>query len=435
MHLIVAASASCRDDGIHVTLVAHGPETLQLTAIIVSAEDFERRSMSHRFEVKTEKSTLPLTLGLTFTDQARFPILLSVNALGTQGVVATGEAQVEKKRGGETRVTVSLRCVEAGCAQPPAPPPDVRDSGPAEASSDGGSPVVDAGATSPDVAPDVAPPLPSLSCHAPHADEAQCNDNNVCTDDVTIPTACGGTCLYRSVATIGSRDGCCPIGATPQSDSDCSPIDLAPRTCLEIAQLGLGAPSGLYEINVEGNPLIVFCDMSTGPGARDGAGWTRVFRHVISRTQTGQCSDRVQAYFDDDTEALEAQPLDPFAPKYSMLSSLEHFRRGERLEFRLNWPGLAERNVWSQLNNPTRLENVRGYRAISVDVSSNSWGGLERSALHGGGESSFIDGSIDRPHFFYAIGSKRPWDGSFSRSGFPTWEGREGWCEVELWVR
>lgn len=431
------ATIACQDEGIHVTVLAQGSQSLQISAIEVSAEDSVGNSKTHRFDAPGAGTPLPLTLGLTFTEEARYPISLLLTAWGPDGALATGRARLTEKKRGEVRITVALECIEAGCGAIPMPVPG--DGGAVDPSPDADIALLDSGlpeldAQQPDAKPDLPPDaaIPALSCHRPHMDEARCDDGNVCTEDVRLPTACGSVCAYRSTATVGAQDGCCPIGANPTSDVDCSAIERAPRSCLDIAQLETGAPNGLYEIDIQGKPVLVFRDMSSGT---EGAGWTRVFRHALPWAENGECTNRAQAYFDDDDEAREANRSNPFAPKYSILSSLEHFRRAERLEFRINWPGLPERNVWSQLSNPTRLESVSGYKAISVQVKSNFWGCLERSALYGPAESSFIDGSIGRSHFFYAIGSKRPWANSSSGTGLPTWDGLQGWCEVELWVR
>ncbi|MCG5053366.1 MAG: hypothetical protein KA712_10445 [Myxococcales bacterium] len=214
----LAAATSCQDEGVHVTLVAEGDATLQLTAIDVKAEDAGGKARTHRFEINGANSTLPLTLGLTFTDEARYPIQLFLTASSQRGVVATAETQLTQRREGETRITLRLRCTEADCRETPAPPappppaPPPPDAGGVEPPPDASDPPPEVKPPPPDAGGDeppvvMPPPPPPLSCHQPHTDEAACDDGDACTNDVRVPTTCGSTCVYRSAGQGGRRPG------------------------------------------------------------------------------------------------------------------------------------------------------------------------------------------------------------------------------------
>ncbi|MCA9523354.1 MAG: hypothetical protein KC609_20405, partial [Myxococcales bacterium] len=48
-----------------------------------------------------------------------------------------------------------------------------------------------------------------------------CDDQNPCTVDVPIGSLCSSKCLHVEITEAKSGDGCCPSGATPETDSDC----------------------------------------------------------------------------------------------------------------------------------------------------------------------------------------------------------------------
>ena len=59
-------------------------------------------------------------------------------------------------------------------------------------------------------------------------------------------------------------------------------------------------------------------------------------------------------------------------------------------------------------------------------MTSNSWGGLERLDSQ---NSTFLDGTVDSPNWYYAIGSKS-WSGPTTFPGYsPPVD------EVELWIK
>jgi len=56
---------------------------------------------------------------------------------------------------------------------------------------------------------------------APGSCPTSCNDGNPCTDDMLIGNACNKACSFLAVTVPVNGDGCCPPGASSQSDSDC----------------------------------------------------------------------------------------------------------------------------------------------------------------------------------------------------------------------
>jgi len=205
------------------------------------------------------------------------------------------------------------------------------------------------------------------------------------------------------------------------------------KSCAEIKANDSLASDGIYEIDPDGTggnqPFEVYCDMTTDEG-----GWALVFRH-----------DASDGYFSGVDEAANINQDNPGldTKKYSILNQLDAFKRDGKFQFRINWPGFTKRNIWSQTSNPTENVDVAGYQGISVNSTSNHWGGLELgNGSHGPSNngSSYLDGSVNHSNWFYAVGSSKGWGGAGGcYNGIPAADTAVGSnCgvqTVELWVK
>jgi hypothetical protein len=207
-----------------------------------------------------------------------------------------------------------------------------------------------------------------------------------------------------------------------------TPSDLAvsltlPKSCSDIKNYQLNNTDGNQTIDVDGPggvaPITAYCDMNT-----DGGGWTLVFNQNSASS----------IFFANAAEVLQKNDTDPSQNLYSILYLLENFRNTGSFTLKINWPGHAVRNIWSQTTNPTVDQAAGGYAAISVQSTSNFWAGLEHNTAVG--VTSYIDGSVGSTNWYYAIGSYGAW---VSGNGIPASDDAAGSgtpvTQVQLWVK
>tara|TARA_R110000823_G_scaffold268197_1_gene388131 strand:+ start:23 stop:541 length:519 start_codon:yes stop_codon:yes gene_type:complete len=155
---------------------------------------------------------------------------------------------------------------------------------------------------------------------------------------------------------------------------------------------------------------------------RDSYGeWMKIFRQDSSNSD----------FFSSENswaEAKQTNTSNPDGVKYSILSSWSKFLRNGKYTLKLDYPNNSITQIWSQTSNPVDSDGsggVDGYTAIAIDTTANGWGGLERYDTQG---STFLDGHVDHPNWYYAVGSK-------SWSSNTTFPGPSSPVSlVELWI-
>lgn len=119
--------------------------------------------------------------------------------------------------------------------------------------------------------------------------------------------------------------------------------------------------------------------------------WVKIFRQDSSN---GDLFSSENSW----AEAKQTNTSDPNGYKYSILSSWSNFLRNGKYTLKLDYPNNNITQIWSQTSNPVDSDGsggVDGYTAISIDTTSNGWGGLKRYDAQG---STFLDGHIDHPN-------------------------------------
>ena len=268
--------------------------------------------------------------------------------------------------------------------------------------------------------PDLTPPLdltPPPDLTAP-----------TCMDHVKNGKETDVDCGGPDCPACGTGKACLVVGDCASGICDGMTCRL-PFQCAELKAQQPNRPTGSATIDPDGPngsvpQLTVWCDMTS-----DGGGFTLVFNHDLAKG----------GYMQGFDEAALSNPQDPTAAKYSILKYLSAFAHNGAYTFRINWPGYAKRNLWSQTTNPTDDVSVAGYQVIDVQSTSNLWGGLELgNGAHGppNGNSSYLDGSINHSNWYYAIGTRVMWG---NPNGFPASDdvagGAVGVNQTQLWVK
>ncbi len=161
----------------------------------------------------------------------------------------------------------------------------------------------------------------------------------------------------------------------------------------------------------------------------DGARWARIFYH---NNRNGS------VLFTSLAECKNTQTTDKYS-RLGILDSGDTYKINGKYEFLLQYPidDPGRYNRWKQTNAPqnefvARSETggqVTGYEAVHIDWTDNYWGGLERSDTSTTSYSpTWLDGSIGRDSWFYAIGSSSAYG-----HGIPSCNSTAS--VVELWIR
>jgi hypothetical protein len=194
------------------------------------------------------------------------------------------------------------------------------------------------------------------------------------------------------------------------------------NSCNDILNNNYSKGDGVYRIT---SGIDVYCDQTT-----NGGGWTLVFNHDILSA----------GVFSSESEVLNVNESNPSlsTTKYSILNRIDTFKRSNKYEFRMKWKNYSATQIWRQTSNPT-TSAISGYEAISIDSTSNYWGGLERGAATNN-NSSLVDGSVNHTNWYYAVGSFVNWNpGNICNGNIPlSTEVAGNSCgvpNVNLWIR
>ena len=151
--------------------------------------------------------------------------------------------------------------------------------------------------------------------------------------------------------------------------------------------------------------------------------WLKVFFHNSSS----------QIFFKNSSEALNSNTFH----KFSILNEINNnFLINKKFEFLLEYPEVSGYNRWVQSINPIYQSDstITGYLGIHISWSGRFWGGLSL----GSGGYSFLDGSIRRPDWWFAIGSYISYGEINKYPGPAVSESSSSWHTVSicyLWIR
>lgn len=147
--------------------------------------------------------------------------------------------------------------------------------------------------------------------------------------------------------------------------------------------------------------------------------WVKLFNHNL-------INNEFFSSVNDFSEARLNDPDDVKSNKYSILTYWGEFLRDNKYTLKLVYPELSITNIWSQTNDPTQIGQgvVQNYIPIEIDSSTQGWGGLER---YSGNNNTFLDGTVNHPNWYYAVGCASMWSGGVPGPGVVT-------TLIELWI-
>ena len=211
---------------------------------------------------------------------------------------------------------------------------------------------------------------------------------------------------------MGGTAGAGGMGGMPSSAS----------SCLDLLNAGQ-TTDGIYTIDVGGNPLDVYCDMT-----RFGGGWTQLYDQ-----------DSAQGYLPTATWAGGVNTTQPNSGQYSILNLIDDFEgTAPGFDFFIDWPapppGITFTYIWwSQSLNPfdgRGTVNLLSEAPVAQTGCSSGFSGLGED----GDGSAALDGDATAFCWWWAIGTATPWMG-----GIPAYlnsdDGQLDAPRARLWVR
>ena len=187
-------------------------------------------------------------------------------------------------------------------------------------------------------------------------------------------------------------------------------------SCLELLDAGQ-TTDGIYTIDVGGNPLDVYCDMT-----RFGGGWTQLYDQ-----------DAAQGYLPTATWAGGVNTTQPNSGQYSILNLINDFEgMTPGFDFFIDWPSSGSDFVsWRQSLDPFV---GRGLVSDIVQSPTNQTGCTTFGGLAADGDgSATLDGSTNYC-FWWAIGTSSAWG-----DGIPAFDASDAGglvaSRTRLWVR